>query len=285
MSLKVGDVVARKSYGGDVYFKIMQIITRSDGKRVYVLKGIELRIVADAPEDDLLRMDINKVNEYDEYFNKKVKARIKKILLSRKSPFQGKRLDFKSQDNPFTGRSGRVLHIDGDEEYLNICMKGYKQLGINATAKYVPEVQQPDVILQLLKEYRPDILVLTGHDSIVKGAQNLKDINNYRNSRYFAEAVKRAREYEPSFDDLVIFAGACQSFYEAILEAGANFASSPGRVLIHAMDPVFICEKIAFSSITKFLSPNEVLQSTITGEKGIGGLETRGKYRECSHKV
>ncbi|KRQ87783.1 Sporulation-specific protease YabG [Caloramator mitchellensis] len=285
MSLKVGDIVARKSYGGDVYFKIMQIITKSDGKRTYVLKGIELRIVADAPEEDLMQIDSRKLNEYDEVFNKKVNAKIKKIILSRKSPFHGKRFEGKEKEFSQGGRSGRVLHIDGDEEYMNICLKGYKQLGINVIVKYVPEVQQSDIILQLLKEYKPDILVLTGHDSIVKGAKNLQDINNYRNSRFFVEAVKKAREYEPGYDDLVIFAGACQSYYEALLDAGANFASSPGRVLIHAMDPVFVCEKIAFSSISKFLSPNEVLQNTITGDKGIGGLETRGKYRECSHKV
>ena len=46
------------------------------------------------------------------------------------------------------------------------------------------------------------------------------------------------------------------------------------------MDPVFICEKIAFSTITKFLTPQEILENTITGEKGIGGLQTRGTYRE-----
>ncbi|GIW48721.1 MAG: hypothetical protein KatS3mg079_197 [Caloramator sp.] len=115
---------------------------------------------------------------------------------------------------------------------------------------------------------------------MLKGSQDYKNLDSYRNSRYFVEAVRRAREYEPSYDDLVIFAGACQSFYEALIEAGANFASSPNRVFIHAMDPVFVCEKIAFSSISKFLNPKEIVDSTITGIKGIGGLETRGKYRE-----
>ena len=55
--------------------------------------------------------------------------------------------------------------------------------------------------------------------------------------------------YEPDMDRLVIFAGACQSFYEKILEAGANFASSPGRTLIHAMDPVIISQKVATTPI------------------------------------
>jgi spore coat assembly protein len=113
-----------------------------------------------------------------------------------------------------------------------------------------------------------------------KGESDYTNINSYRSSRFFVEAVKNARDYEPSLDDLVIFAGACQSFYEALIEAGANFASSPHRVLIHALDPVFICEKVAFASINKVLSIQEAISNTITGIKGIGGLETRGKYRQ-----
>ena len=53
------------------------------------------------------------------------------------------------------------------------------------------------------------------------------NVYNYRNSRYFIETVIKAREWKESENDLVIFAGACQSFFEAIMNAGANFASSP----------------------------------------------------------
>lgn len=78
----------------------------------------------------------------------------------------------------------------------------------------------------------------------------------------------------------MIFAGACQSHYEGILRAGANFASSPHRVFIHALDPVFIIEKVAFTPINKIISAKDVIAATITGIKGIGGVETRGKFRE-----
>jgi spore coat assembly protein len=64
------------------------------------------------------------------------------------------------------------------------------------------------------------------------------------------------------------------------LDAGANFASSPSRVLIHCLDPVFVCEKIAYTNIERVVSIQEALENTITGTKGIGGLQTRGKYRE-----
>ena len=80
-------------------------------------------------------------------------------------------------------------------------------------------------------------------------------------------------------DDLVILAGACQSHYEAILDAGANFASSPKRVLIHAFDPVFVAEKIAYTSIHELVLLQDIIESTITGFDGVGGFETSGKHR------
>lgn len=42
---------------------------------------------------------------------------------------------------------------------------------------------------------------------------------------------------------------------------------------------MFICEKIAYTSVDNFVPMEEILQSTITGIQGIGGLQTRGKYR------
>lgn len=278
---KVGDIVIRKSYGGDVYFKIMEIVKKQDGTNLYILKGTNYRLIADAQEEDLEKPPISKISKEEDETLKRVNTLIKKAVLQRRSQGTFQRINTPNVNSNVTfGRPGKVLHIDGDMEYLNICLKGYKQLGIEAYGRFVPEVRQPDVVLELLNEIRPDILVLTGHDAMLKGSQDYKNLDSYRNSRYFVEAVRRAREYEPSYDDLVIFAGACQSFYEALIEAGANFASSPNRVFIHAMDPVFVCEKIAFSSISKFLNPKEIVDSTITGIKGIGGLETRGKYRE-----
>ncbi|MCX7695504.1 MAG: sporulation peptidase YabG [Caloramator sp.] len=278
---KVGDIVIRKSYGGDVYFKIMEIVKKQDGTNLYILKGTNYRLIADAQEEDLEKPPISKISKEEDESLKRVNTLIKKAVLQRRNQGTFQRINTPNVNSSVTfGRPGKVLHIDGDMEYLNICLKGYKQLGIEAYGRFVPEVRQPDVVLELLNEIRPDILVLTGHDAMLKGSQDYKNLDSYRNSRYFVEAVRRAREYEPSYDDLVIFAGACQSFYEALIEAGANFASSPNRVFIHAMDPVFVCEKIAFSSIAKFLNPKEIVDSTITGIKGIGGLETRGKYRE-----
>jgi spore coat assembly protein len=171
------------------------------------------------------------------------------------------------------------LHIDGDSDYLELCLTTYKQLNIPAYGYSIEEEQQPNMVEDLLKKHNPDLLVLTGHDGFLKGKTDFADIENYYSSKHFIEAVKVARRYEKSRDDLVIFAGACQSHYEAILAAGANFASSPQRVMIHAFDPVFVVEKIAYTSIYDPISIKDIISGTITGFEGIGGMETRGKYR------
>ena len=186
----------------------------------------------------------------------------------------------KQQDNGFFDVPGMVLHIDGDKDYLDLCLTTYRQLGIEAHGECISEKQQPKKVNSLLIKYNPDILVITGHDGLLKDKRNFNEVESYRNSKQFMESVKNARRYEPSLDDLIIFAGACQSYYEGILRAGANFASSPHRVFIHALDPVFIIEKVAYTPINKIISAKDVIDATITGIKGIGGVETRGKFRE-----
>lgn len=175
---------------------------------------------------------------------------------------------------------GRVLHLDGAEEYLDLCMSLYNQLGIKAEGIHIPEKDQAASVPGLLKAYKPDILILTGHDGIIKSRDGYTNLNNYHNSKHFVEAVREARKYEFNKDNLIIFAGACQSHYEALITSGANFASSPKRVLIHAFDPVFVVQKIALTPITRVTSIYEVIDSTITGAEGIGGIETRGIYRK-----
>lgn len=276
----IGDIVVRKSYGKDITFKIIDIKENEDGI-VYVLKGINIRIIADASIDDLEHVNDEFQGEKDKILNARVNQAIKKAITSRdgayritKSPkiIQEKELMF--------GRPGKVLHIDGDSVYMENCLKVYKQLNLDAVGKAIVEKDQPIQVVELVKEIKPDIVVLTGHDGVLKNSKDYLDLNNYRNSKYYIESVKALRNFNTSYDELVIFAGACQSCYESILDAGANFASSPSRVLIHCLDPVFVCEKIAYTRIDKVVSITDVIENTITGIKGIGGLQTRGKYRE-----
>lgn len=278
--MKIGDIVVRRSYGKDITFKIIDIKYTNEGI-VYFLKGINLRIIADSPEEDLELVSNHSLTEREKVFNRKVNSSIKNVLLSRGGfrkelrvikPYQTSELSF--------GRPGKILHVDGDPEYLDVCLKVYKQLMLDVVGKHVAEKEQPKVILDLVKQVKPDIVVITGHDSIAKDIRNYTDLSNYKNSKYYVESVMELRNYESSYDDLVIFAGACQSCYEGILDAGANFASSPSRILIHCLDPVFLCEKVAYTNIEKVVSIRDALENTITGTKGIGGLQTRGKYRE-----
>lgn len=279
--MEIGEYVVRKSYGKDITFKIIDIKEKKN-KKIYILKGINFRIIADSLEDDLENVGDDFAGDKDKIFNSRVNETIRKAMVLRgkdvKSSLKSQKIS--KNDHLVFGRPGKILHVDGDSSYLETCLKVYKQLKLDATGVAIPEHEQPKKILDYVKESKPDIVVLTGHDGIIKGTTNYLDLNNYRNSKYFIESVNVLRNYNASYDELVIFAGACQSCYEAILDAGANFASSPNRVLIHCLDPVFVCEKIAYTKINEIVSTIDVIENTITGIKGIGGLQTRGKYRE-----
>lgn len=286
--MKVGDLVVRKSYSKDITFKIIDIKENDEGI-TYILKGLHIRIIADSHEEDLEKVDDDFAGDKDKSFDSKINDIIKKVILSREQKNNQLMTRGNEEDNLnrtekekglVFGRPGRILHIDGDPSYMETCLKVYKQLNLNAVGIAISEREQPLKILSLVKEYNPDIVVLTGHDGVLKDSKGMLDLNNYRNSKYFIESVKILRRYNSSYDELVIFAGACQSCYESILEAGANFASSPNRVLIHCLDPVLVCERIAYTRIDEIVSIKDVIENTITGIKGIGGLQTRGKYRE-----
>jgi len=280
--IKVGDIVSRKSYGGDIYFKVVEI--KNEGKeRTTTLKGICYRIQADALESDLILANDQRVRDHKMRSELAVSRKYREIHGSANRS-NSKKISFRStpkekEKSQKFSTPGKVLHIDGDNEYLQACLDQYEKFGIEAVGKCIPEKDQATVIIDLLHEARPDILVLTGHDGMLKGKSNYSSIDSYANSKYFIDAVKQARRYSKNLDGLVIFAGACQSMYNEIIAAGANFASSPYRVLIHALDPVFVCQKVAFTNIEKVIDPQDVVKNTITGAKGVGGLQTRGKFR------
>ncbi|HWI54095.1 MAG TPA: sporulation peptidase YabG [Desulfobacteria bacterium] len=280
MNFKIGDIVARKSYNHDIFFRIEDIRPDEAGELSAVIRGLDVRLLADSPLRDLEKVENNSIKNYrKDFINISNQCLIK--IMSRRPEL--KRINSVSEDHTtesFFEVPGRVLHIDSSLEYLNLCTAIYEQLSIEANGFHITEKEQPAFVPGLIEQYRPDILVITGHDGVIKTREGYSDLNNYHNSKHFVEGVKAARSVENDKDDLIIFAGACQSHYEAILSAGANFASSPSRVLIHALDPVLIVEKIAFTPISQTVSIINVVESTITGTDGLGGIETRGKYRK-----
>ena len=176
-------------------------------------------------------------------------------------------------------KTGKILHLDGDKRYMEKSYKYYKKLGLNAIVKYVPEEKQEYVIKDIISKYEPDILVITGHDGMIKKGRNYNDIYNYMNSRFFVNTVKKAREHKMG-NNLVIFAGACQSFFEALIDAGANFASSPGRVLIDFADPLIVAERIATTNSEYYITIDDIANDLRDGKEGIGGIGAKGKKRK-----
>lgn len=264
---QIGDIVARKSYGTDIAFAIAQVDKSGNRGKKYVLKGLEYRLVADADHDDLLKLNAGKIN-----INKQ---RHLAVLIRQNHMKQI--YNYPIPITRATRRPGSILHIDASEQFLNDSMRYYRSIGLKPVGIFVDEPDQPQRVIGLLRQYHPDIVVLTGHDGIRKGATDLNSYESYKNSSYYINAVKEARSYEPNPDRLCIFAGACQSYYEAIMSAGANFASSPGRVLVHSFDPVMVSQRIATTASSRILTPSQAIAGTISGSKGIGGLNTRGR--------
>ena len=96
---------------------------------------------------------------------------------------------------------------------------------------------------------------------------------------HFINTVKEARKWGKCSDKLVIFAGACQSYYEALIESGANFASSPTRQNINVLDPVYIAINVARSHVGSYIDIEETLKKTVSKGVGLGGIDTRGVAR------
>ena len=243
---KIGDYVTRNSYNNDIIFKVINI----NGDNCY-LKGINIRLFADSNINDLVKyngtLEDDFDTELDSFFN-----------LDR---------------NEYFYLPGKILHIDGDKDYLDKCMKFYKKNKLMAYGVFMSEDEFVNSIYQYLERINPDILVITGHDAEFR---HRKDGNNYKNSFNFINAVKEARRYEKSHEKLLIIAGACQSNYEELIKSGANFASSPKRINIHALDPAIIASSLAFSDKNDNIDLINILKKTKYGSDGIGGIITKG---------
>lgn len=281
MNVQVNDIVGRSSYRCDILFRVIDI-RLVDGEQVAILYGEDIRLIADAPFDDLI-----KINDEERQTRQKTSEVLQEQsyhLFSQDQQLQTEKSNYQSSDGyrhngEYFQIPGKVLHVDGDASYLNKCLTLYEKIGIPVKGIYCNEKEMPNRIGSLIDQYRPDILVITGHDAYSKSKGPFHDINAYRHSKHFVQTVREARNKVAHLDQLVIFAGACQSHFESLIQAGANFASSPSRVNIHALDPVYIVAKISFTSFTDNIHVWDVLRNTLTGEKGLGGIETRGVLR------
>ena len=108
MDIKKGDYVSRKSYNNDIIFKVINI--KND---VYYLKGADVRLYADSFLEDLIKEEIKE----------------------KKEEISTELQDNNSDRGDFFYLPAKILHIDGDSEYLDRCLKYYKNLNVYAIGK------------------------------------------------------------------------------------------------------------------------------------------------------
>ena len=251
--MNVGDFVGRKSYNCDVVFVISAIV-----KDVAVLQGYYVRLVADSPMSDLILIEKEELERYEnnneEYKNSLIEG----------------------YKNKISHITGKILHIDSDPNYLKRCLSLYESLNLYAYGVMLKESEIENNILEYVNKIRPNIVILTGHDSYNK--KGIHDLNNYKNTKDYIKGVVKIRE-KYSLDDICIFAGACGSNFEALIASGANFASSIDRKNIEAYDPAIVAVITAITPFNQIIDSKSISNFSKMKNKSIGGVETYGKMR------
>lgn len=273
--IMVGDTVGRKSYGCDIIFKVKELYLNEG---VAVLRGITTRLEATAPINDLVYVSKDDQRRFEEKHTAVAKKKIQ--LLQRGISMQRERaLKTSSRSVESEVRKGRILHLDGDPDYVHECQDFYNRLHVSARCVYIPEVEQQDKVTILCRNFKADVVVLTGHDGKLKHFGQSDDLTYYHNTKAFLKAVQAVRSDRPDKDDLAVVAGACQSYYEVLIAGGANYASSPSRILIDIFDPCIVAVQIASLGVDHFLQPENAVKATEGKGQGMGGVETQGKAR------
>src|SRR5699024_7801494 len=132
MKFNEGDYVTRISHNHDIVFKIVSI----DGNIAF-LKGVDLRLYADSSLSDLVKTTVS--FDSDQQILEK---NLRSLQMDRSQYFY---------------LPGKILHIDGDSDYLKRCMNFYKEMNVKANGLTVSEMEIPHKIYGLLEEFQPDI--------------------------------------------------------------------------------------------------------------------------------
>lgn len=279
MAIQENDIVARKSYHQDVLFRVSKL---SQDQQSAELIGEEMRLIADAPIHDLVPVSADDRRKRKKRMKEKEDQSFRLFrqdyhLLQQKREFASTN-GYQEREDYFE-LPGKVLHVDGDPNYLKKCLDSYHKLQVPVYGVHIAEKQMPKQVPELVEQVRPNVLVITGHDAYLKSKGDRVDLQSYRHSKHYVRTVKEVRTRCRSLDQLVIFAGACQSHFESLVRAGSNFASSPNRINIHALDPVYIVAKVSYASFMDRVNVSDVIKNSLTGEGGIGGVESKGMLR------
>ncbi|HET7615879.1 MAG TPA: sporulation peptidase YabG, partial [Bacillales bacterium] len=182
MNIQSGDIVARRSYGCDVLFRVDRITDYG----VAELAGEELRLRADASVNDLvmvsreeLRERLQETKQKEAYSYRLFRQDYQLLKMKREYTATG---GYAREDLYFE-LPGRVLHLDGDPNYLKKCLALYKKLGVPVYGHYVKETEMAKEVKRWIEKVNPNIVVLTGHDAYLKSKGSKNDLNAYRHSR------------------------------------------------------------------------------------------------------
>ena len=116
--IRQGDIVGRKSYGKDIFFVVDKILNG-----YAILKGVTIRIEADAPIEDLELIEKEQVIRQEKDLEEKMLYRISK---NTKTIFDGKTLV--EAKNRSLEKTGKILHLDGDRRYSEKANMYYKKV-------------------------------------------------------------------------------------------------------------------------------------------------------------
>ena len=92
--IKKGDIVSRNSYQNDILFYVEKIVKTENRGKVAILKGVTIRIEADAPVDDLELPNESRIKENLKRIDKQIEDTNNYI------------------DNRKVIRYGKILHLD-----------------------------------------------------------------------------------------------------------------------------------------------------------------------------
>ena len=118
--IRKGDIVARKSYNKDIIFIVNRIIKLKNGRCYAILRGVTVRIEADAPLEDIEKVDSNRVADAERKIDELLKRRIDQN---------------KGDYRNYPVKPGRILHLDGDRKYSEKSARYYKKLGFEINFK------------------------------------------------------------------------------------------------------------------------------------------------------
>ena len=77
--IKKGDIVSRNSYKNDIMFEVKKILKLVDDRKIAILRGIDVRVEADAPIEDLKLVSKEERIRREKEFEEKIISLIAKI--------------------------------------------------------------------------------------------------------------------------------------------------------------------------------------------------------------